>query len=359
MKESNIIIFGTGAFYTSHKQMLPEGTQVVAFIDNKAMKHGQYLDGVQIYSPQEGVELEYDYVVLASTTPGVPREMKKQLVLFRVPQDKILYWEEYISMQSHGLLMRYDVEDVVAIEGRKKCLIMVPAINFSGGFLTAQYVAIALKKQGYYVTIASSNANEQALVETNQHGINVWICPALPYVSDVELAWIRSYDIVWINCLPMMYSVDRISKYKPVIWWLHEYSARYEDVFEQYGNDVEDMSFSNVDIYAVSNIAKNNFSRFVPDAKVKVLPLGLPDFAKSVRVSKDKIIVAIIGLLFQSKNQKELIQAINLLPESKKNKLECWLIGKDGSKQYREELEKLAEEGTNIRILGELCLLQW
>lgn len=32
-------------------------------------------------------------------------------------------------------------------------------------------------------------------------GINVWLCPALPYIEDIGLEWIRNFEFVLVNSL--------------------------------------------------------------------------------------------------------------------------------------------------------------
>lgn len=349
-KNNNIIIFGTGLFYSRRKQMLSAQTKIVAFIDNDVLLQGTTLDDVLIYSPQNIGILNYDVIVLASSMYG---EMKKQLLSLGVPEKKIMYWEEYISSQSHGMLQQFNV-DTCCNDDYKKYLIIVPIINFAGGFFAALYVAVLIKKCGFSVTIASPCADEKAVLEANKQGINVWLCPALPYIEEEELCWIKKFDFVWANSLQTMICVDRISKVKPVVWWLHEHSKQYEEIIEQYGKEIEDTSFPETDIYAVSNIAKRNFVEKFPATRVNLLALGVPDFYKEEKSITPKINIAVIGTIFELKNQKEIVKAIERLSVTDQNKIECWFIGKDGRKRYKEELKETIEGKENIKILGEL-----
>ena len=51
------LIFGTGEYYSRYKKWFAK-EDIVALIDNAAVKQNTYLDGIQILSPQQGVKLD-------------------------------------------------------------------------------------------------------------------------------------------------------------------------------------------------------------------------------------------------------------------------------------------------------------
>lgn len=344
----NIIIFGTGLFYTRRKNMLPKSTNIIAFIDNNIEMQGKYVDEILVYAPKEVSELNYDIIILASITPI---EMKSQLLLLGVPEEKVMFWEQYVSNKSHGIIKKYEI---YTERNTKKILLIVPIINYAGGFLTAFYASLILQNKGYYVVIAAPVANDQTIAEINSYGINVWICPSLLYVEEIELGWIQKFDFVLINSLQSMLCVNRINKRKKVVWWLHEHSGQYKDIIGQYGVEIGASSFKNVHIFAVSDLAKNNFLSYYPNQKITTLAFGLPDFYREISSSHEKIIIAIIGNISQLKNQKELINAIKKLPPYEKDKIECWLIGRDGGSKYKEEVNEMVKDIQQIKIYGEM-----
>lgn len=348
----NVVVFGTGLFYERRKDFMPNGTIIVAFIDNSTAMQGQVLDGVRIYAPNEIEALEYDVIVLASASTG---EMKKQLLEMGVPRNKIMYWEEYVSSKSHGVLKKFEGKRSNIAFTHKKCLIIVPIINLAGGFMTALYVACSLQKYGHRVTIVAPSGTGKAIDEANSKGVDIWISSAFPYIGKEELEWIREFDFIWTNSFQTIVCVDRIAAIKPVIWWLHENLEQYEDLTEQYMEAVNVENIKRAHVYAVSNLAKKNFNQYLPQIDVNVLPLGVPDFyTEKNNLYKEKIIIAVIGTICKRKNQLELIKIIEQLPPEKKEKIECWIIGKDGSKQYRKEIDDAIYEKEYIRFWGEL-----
>lgn len=348
---TNVIIFGTGIFFLRRKNMLTQHTNIVAFLDNDKKLHGKYFNGALVYSPLDVFKLNYDKIVLATSSP---LGMKEQLLSLGILESKIMFWEEYVSSISHGVLTKYNVEGRRIERGHKSILIIVPVINYAGGFLTAFYAAIALKMKGNYVVIAAPTSNNQTVLEVNEHGIDVWICPSLPYVEEIEWEWIQEFDFVLVNSLQNMICVSEISKKLPTMWWLHENREQYEDIIGQYGKKVGTRALKKADIYAVSNLAASHFKEFYPDEKVKRLVFGLPDFYNNNEISaQNKIIIALIGTIVQRKNQVGFINTIKKLPEYERSQIECWIIGRNGGRQYNEELKKLAGDLESVKICGE------
>jgi glycosyltransferase involved in cell wall biosynthesis len=216
------------------------------------------------------------------------------------------------------------------------------------------YAAKALVNRGFCVTIASPSGNNDTITEVVADNINVWICPSLPYIEKTELDWIKNFDCIWCNSLQTMLCVDRISKYKPVIWWLHEHGGQYKNILGQYSAEVQDKMFTHVKILSVSDIAKKNILKYYPDLNVKNFVFGLPDFYEREKHEHSKIVFAVIGNISELKNQLEMINAIELLPEVYREKIECWIIGRDCSKKYRCDFENVVSNLNYVKICGEM-----
>jgi len=349
MMNERVIIFGTGLFYNKRKHLLPKKAKIVAFLDNNVTIQGKELDGAYIYSPKCIMQLTYDVIVLASISLI---EMKMQLLSLGVLEDKIVFWEEYVSSRSHGVLVKYNIKKQ-SIKNNKKALIVVPVVNYAGGFLTACYVAMLLHNKGYYTVIATPIANTHTIEEVNKYGINVWLCPAIPYIEQVELEWMYDFDFILINSLQNIRCAIKIAVRRQVILWLHEHSRQYKNFFEQYSYQLKIDNFRNITICSVSNLARKNFLKYFPNQEVKIFPFGVPDFYNHEKRISKKIIIANIGSISQLKNQIELIQAIKLLKCSKQKQMECWFIGRDDGVQYKSKLNKLIGDDKKYKICGE------
>ena len=348
MKEKvNVVIFGTGMFYNSRKHTIPQNINIVAFIDNNVEKHGKFIDGIQVYSPKDVLRLECDIIILAS---GAFIDMKNQLLEIGVNENKIMNWEKFICSQYKGVLEKHSVVS----QNGKKIVVIVPVINLAGGYIAVLNVCICLNKIGCSVTIVAPFVDDIFIKEANKLGISVWACPSILFIDKEEIEWIDEFDVVWVNSLHGMQCVDKICKMKPTIWWLHEYSKQYESCISVYGEGIEDESYSMAKIYAVSEIAKDNYGRFFDDESVKILELGIQDFYKRQEKNGNKVVIAMIGTIAKAKNQIELLCAIKKLPPEVKKQIECWFIGRVGENDYYTRINNMASDMDNVKMLGEM-----
>lgn len=348
----NIVIFGTGLFYQRRKQVLPNDTTIIAFLDNNKELVGTYQDNTIILPPEEILRLEYDSIVLASS---VPNDMRKQLIELGVSNDKILYWEEFVSIHSHGIIERYG--ECISISRRKKLLIIVPIINYAGGFMAAYNFGLVMKEKGFDVVITSPVADERVICDIINRGINVWICPALPYISCIEMEWISEFDYILCNSLQTIICATNIRKGKRILFWIHEHSQQYEDILAQYSEYCDFNELGKINVYAVSSLAKSILQKHLTkySTSIGVLPFGIYD-SNSFSVTSDnqgKVTFALIGSISPLKNQLFFIKAFKNLPANIQSKINCKIIGRDFKQFYREEVNKEAENCSFIEICGE------
>ncbi len=347
-----IVIFGTGLFYERRKQNIPKEVQIVAFLDNDINKKGKCLDGSIIIQPNAITDLQYDVIVLAST---VPKEMKAQMLSLNVPRAKILYWEEFLSVVSKGVLTKYG--QGINDDNPNKFLAIVPIINFAGGFMTAFYTSQIMKNKGFEVVIASPVINEAVVEVVIEKGIDVWHCPSLPYIDDVELSWINQFEYVLCNSLQTILCASRIRKGKNVLFWIHEHSGQFENILDQYLDLCSINNLNKIQVFAVSSLGKQIVQMHMPYIEnIGVLPFGIPDQTSLRKVyEKDKITLVQIGSIAPLKNQMALVEAIENLDKVTQKKIECKIIGKDLNKNYRIALEKQVENIDCISVHGEMC----
>ena len=85
------LIFGTGEYYSRYKKWF-EKEEIAALIDNAPEKQGTCQDEIQILSPEQGVQLDYDRIMILSV---YVKEMKRQLVELEVPLEKIYHYYDF------------------------------------------------------------------------------------------------------------------------------------------------------------------------------------------------------------------------------------------------------------------------
>ena len=85
---NKVILFGASICGKKYLNHLSTDEKVLCFVDNNIDKHGKYLMGLPIRSPEEISSLEYDQIVITSEYYN---EILKQLVDMGIPFEKIVY----------------------------------------------------------------------------------------------------------------------------------------------------------------------------------------------------------------------------------------------------------------------------
>lgn len=353
----NVIIFGTGKFYQRRKDIF-KYTNVVAFLDNNRELCNTVLDGKRVMLPQMLSEVEYDNIVLMSAKAS---EMKAQLLELGVPETKILYWEKFRSEVMAGTFKLYCGDDNAAL-GKQNVLVVSTELDYNGGTLAAVYAVKALKSKGYNVVLAAPDGNDTFIKETIAEGVNVVICPSLPYINKEELVWVKQFDVVIVNVYQMIAAACEISKVVPVLWWIHEPSKNWEQIYdhtnEHFAEYVNMEYFDKINIKAVSSIPKATYNSYYPDRIKSTMAYGIPDMSDTnygfTKSADDKMIFAIVGGVIPRKAQLEFVQAVSMLSEEQKQQAEFWIIGGIGVSDYCNNVRKIAEAEPSVKITGQL-----
>lgn len=348
-----LLIFGIGKYYQNRKIYFTCNCNVniIAFLDNNQDMQGKNIDGIPVISPCAINRYSYDRILLMSAQAN---EMKKQLLEYGVKEDKIWYWEEFNAEINHGIFKLY-CGNARLSKAKKNILIISTDLNYNGGTLAAIYAAMAIQLKGYNVVVAAPSGDPDFIKETINEGINVVICPVLPYLQKEEIFWIRQFDIVIVNVLQMILCAYEISKIKPVIWWIHESKTMFENILYQFSECAKYDALSNINIFAVSSIPRNNFNFFFPERIKNLLAYGIPDRRiQDSQRNRDKMIFAIIGIVNPRKAQDIFIQAINLLEDDVRENMIFRIIGSIGTDDYSNYIKELSSKVSAIQILGEL-----
>lgn len=345
-----IVFFGAGKYYQKRKASISSDIEIVAFLDNNPQLHGKMIDGVQVLSPYRITQLLYDKIVLMSANIT---EMWEQLVKLNIPQRDIWSWEQLNSEIWHGTFRFYAGTTQIK-EGKKNVLIISTELNYNGGTLAIVYAASALQNKGFNVMLAAQGGNKKFINEVTDSGISVMICPGFPYLKEEELFFIKQFDVVIVNVFQMISCACEISKIRPTMWWIHEPFEMYKGTIEHFPQYADKNKLSEVNIYAVSSIAKRNFNYYFSERIQKTLSYGIPDQRKEGIPEREEIIFAIIGYVCPIKAQDIFIRAAKLLNDENKKNVQFWIIGFIGNDIYSNNIRELIGEDTSFRLYGEL-----
>lgn len=346
-----LLIFGTGGFYRYWKMRLHEilgEDEIVAFVDNRA-KDKRYFEGMDVYLPHEILLLEFDRILLMSE---YEREMQEQLQTLGVSDAKICFFDQYISEKSHGSVHLY-IGDVY--RGEKRVLLMTNDLGYHGSAVALIRAAEALKRKKYEILIVASRGDEGFVKEIVSIGLNVMICPALPFIEKEEWFWIEKYDVVLVNTFPMIQAAYEIARRKPVLWWMHESRHTYEAVLYRCSNYLKAEMPNFLHIFTVSEPAKRNFESYWPLKVEKLLPYGIPDeYSVGTRKKTSVFVFALIGTFIPIKAQDIFLKAIIEMTKEVDEDIEFWLIGNCDKDPYCVEVLRMAQSIPQVKILGVL-----
>ena len=349
-----IVIFGAGGFYREKREELLSYTDVVrvACIDNNRQLHGSYIDGVPICEVEHIAELDFDRIVLMSVWVVA---MKKQLLDLGIEEEKIWTWTKFRGDKLRGSFSFYCGEKKLHIK-KQKVLIITTDLNYNGGTMAAVYAGKELQKRGYGVILAAPGGNDAFIQETVREGLSIMICQALPYLFEEELSFVEQFDFIFVNVFQMIACAFEISRFKPVIWWIHEPSQLYQANLEQFDEFTAGDWMGRLHIYAVSRIAQRNFNCYFPDRIKDTLAYGIPDKKEHMvqLEKKTKIIFAVIGTVITMKGQDIFLEAIHKINDSKKIGAEFWLIGEIQESSYCNYIKQEIVKEFSVKLLGEM-----
>lgn len=350
-----VIVFGIGLYYQNRRKKFPKEVEIVAFIDNNNSFWGKAINGIKIDTPLNVMNYNFEKIVLMSKHDD---EMLEQLISLNIERKKIITWEQLYKKFTHGRFHFFCGNEMHGEKGR--ILIISTPLGYNGAPIAARYAGKALQMKGYDIILCAESGNPKFINETVAEGMNVVLCPIIPYLGKEELFWIKQFDLVLVNTFLLIQCACEISCWRPTIWWIHECSAKYAnyypDTIEKYADYIDKINTAKIDVLGVSSIARYNFNKYFPKRIQKTLSYGIEDKNYSCDQysgAADIFVFAVVGTFCELKGQKEFIEAINLIETSKIDNVEFWLIG-GGDGEYKDYITSIARSNEHVKIMGEL-----
>lgn len=346
-----ILIFGTGDYYDRYKKWFAR-EDILALLDNSPFKQGTFLDGLPIRSPEEGIALPFDAVVILSF---YVKEMKSQLMKLGVPPDRIFHFfdlhrlidlrEQRKPIQYYGKSEKIFISENLSV---KKVLFLSHDLNLGGPAIALYHAARILQKQGYQVIYASminGPLREKLMAEK----IPLIVDPNLQIETMKEAEWVSSFSLLFCNTISYYWFLSDRDVEIPVIWWLHDSSFFYSGVDRQV---LQRLDRRNLRLISVGPVPSVAFREIVPDMRIGILLYGVEDIRKQETVKKQvRLLFGTIGYIEWRKGQDLLIQAVRALLQEFRDRVDFCLIGQDSSAmawQIREEAASMPE----VRLMG-------
>ena len=354
----DIVIFGIGKYFASRRaelrKIMPGKDSIVAFIDNKISEPKEF-SGLPLLNPRSLSDLSFDIVLLMSASAN---EMREQLLKLHVATNKILTHQEYVV-----LARRNDYKlrlNKIASQPTLRVLLVHNTLKYDGGAMCVLYAAHALIARGHEVWVMAPDADENFLHDLDDGNVNVILYQNLSIVRGEDLSWLPFFDVVLVNVFHMIRAACEISKNRKAIWWLHEPSQRYCDVYgyhrKKYTEYDNTETMKNLRILAVSNIAKRNFEEFYPGRIDGLLTYGMPDKIKQLDIKahdlNKPIVIAVIGVVYSLKGIDVFVKAACKVIATNTTNVEFRIIGRFPNDDYTAKFSDAIAENKQIKVCG-------
>lgn len=371
-----ILLFGTGDYYNRYKKWFVR-QDVTALLDNSRQKQHTIIDGLEVLSPEEGIRLDYDAIVILSF---YVKQMKQQLLSLGVEPEKIYHFYDLHQLIAHDAVsepVQYypDAEEITACgkPGECKILLLSNDLLLGGPEIALFHAAQILKKNGYPVVFASMTDGplKKELIRSD---IPVIVDENLQIATMHETAWVKAFSLVLCNTLNFHVFLSERDTGIPVVWWLHDARFFYDGVSRE---TMKKISLHNLTAVSVGPVPAAAIREFLPDLECSGLLYGVADAAKdetvirrAVDVAKDGTATAgadvccremrtgsgrvrfiTIGFLEERKGQDILLQAVRSLPDSIRHNSKFYIAG-HGNTLFGENLRSKCAEDKGIVFTG-------
>jgi glycosyltransferase involved in cell wall biosynthesis len=333
------ILFGTGDYYERYKKWFDK-KDVVALLDNSPLKQNTLIDGIRVVAPEEGVKLEYDYIVILSF---YVKAMRQQLQELGVHEDRVIHFYDL-----HNLIYKSEIKKPVECYGeikKKEILLLSQDLTLGGPAIALYHVAKVLVKHGYSVVYASM-LDGPLRKKFSEEGIPVIVDSNLLIETMIDSDWVSKYSLILCNTINYNVFLSARNTDIPVIWWLHDSAFFYDGISRA---RLQNMDLKNLFMYSVGPVPRNTMLSFNGNMQIQDLLYGVADKVHDARMyekTEDKLCFVTIGYIENRKGQDVLLNAIKKLPVELREKSVFYLVGQNSSimaQHIKREIENMPE----------------
>lgn len=356
----NILLFGTGEYYERYKKWFYQ-ENVLALLDNSSAKQGTHIDGILVLSPEEGVRLAYDIVVILSF---YVKEMKKQLLACGVAETCIYHFYDLNALFTKKAFARKEAAHPIQyygnpqkilcappLEDRKKVVLISHDLTLGGPAIALFHAAQILKKNGYDVVVASMiDGPLKDIILENK--IPVIVDVSLQVKTMAEVSWVQNFQIVLCNTNAFCVFLSDRDTSIPVIWWLHDSAFFYDGINK---NLLCKISRKNLAAVSAGPVPEKAIQNLVPDFPAGRLIYGVADHGAcgAMRRKTDRVVFVTIGYAEPRKGQNILVEAVQRIRPEIRKKAVFYLIGQNTS-LFAQELKKRISCLPEIEMFSEV-----
>lgn len=345
------LIFGTGDYYERYKKWFHRD-EVVALLDNSKTKQNTIIDGIMVLSPEEGIKLDFDRIIILSF---YVKAMKQQMLDLNVSEDCIFHFydlHQIIDIKKYPDNVQYYGEADKVIEentDQYKILLLSQDLTLGGPAIALMHVAEVLLKRGISVVYGSmlDGPLREKLMEKN---ISVIVDEKLQIATMNEIDWVRQFSGIICNTINFHVFLSNRDTNIPILWWLHDAEFFYDGVNKEL---LQNISKENLKVVSVGYVPQRAIQKFVPELVVEPLLYGVADVSNKKMGEKkhEKIRFVTIGFWEDIKGQDLLVQAVELLPDESREMLEVLLVGHDAT-LFGQHVKEMSKKIPEIEFSG-------
>lgn len=239
-----------------------------------------------------------------------------------------------------------------------RILLISHTLNLTGAPRVLFEMARVLKKKGFYPVIMTINEGP-LYSEIEKEGIPVVVSRNYedPDLADNIRVFAQNFDFMvfsTVEALKFAHVFRHTKAYK--IAWVHEGNETLKLVSQKQKERINLMD----EIYTGSLYCNKFFLPYIKDvSKLNVLYYGVDDaeiryLKQENKAKSDKVIFIIAGTIGFRKGHHVLVEAINNLKQDILDKLEIWIVGSVIDREVGEEVIRLAEVHSEIKLWGQV-----
>lgn len=343
-----IVVFGAGGLYRKLKIYIDRSTEVVALIDNNSNLWGQTIDGVEVFSPTNIGQMQYDYVLLMSLSH---EEMKHQILEYGVDAKSICDYKTFFKNIQPVDWIKYNFNGLES--GRKSVLIVTPDLGYHGGALAATYAGMALMNLGMQVVIVAPTCNQLFIEEMSEKRISFAMIPEFMLLDMQRYSELGEFDYYLFNTVIMAELACMFAKKRKVILWLHESPQEYDCRLERLEQLIREWS-ENILVCPVSEVAARVWKHYMQIDVAQILEYAIPDeMIEHKNVLGQRLRLCVVGSFVREKGQDLVLEALDFLDEEEQKMLLVSFVGREIQNAYYAGIRERVKKYPVVSVYGE------
>lgn len=236
------------------------------------------------------------------------------------------------------------------VDGNTAVLISHNADSTGGAPLVLFELAGLLRQRGYQVLFLSQ-APGGLLASCREAGICGFLTGGFHGFCLRKLVAKQPRCFV-VNTAVCCNSVEILQQYStaPVFWWLHEETG----LLEAYRDRIANIRRDRIQLLCVSQRVKDALCRICPGlgVRARLLFYGCRDMSGQRLPRSGKFVISSVGRLCGRKNQLQLVEAVEGLPEEIRKDIQVQFVYGSADKAYEAALRKAVRGKPGYRLAG-------